>query len=54
MTFPTYDFLNSMANGMVDVDFSPYLQSGVINQEQYNALTQTNKESVAKYNALFG
>lgn len=53
MTFPTYDYLNSLANGMVNVDFTPYLNSGVITQDQFNALTNTNKESVASFNELF-
>lgn len=53
MTFPTYDYLNSLANGMVNIDFTPYLNSGVITQDQFNALTNTNKESVASFNELF-
>ena len=53
MKFPTYDFLLSLANGMVTVDFTPYLSNGLITQDQFNALSQTNKESVASFNALF-
>ena len=40
MQFPTYEFLLSQAQGMVTVDFSPYLNSGVI------TLDETNYESV--------
>lgn len=53
MAFPTYDYLNSLANGMVTIDFTPYLNSGVISQDQFNALTNTNKESVNSFNELF-
>lgn len=53
MQFPSYDYLNSLANGTVNVDFTPYLNLGIINQDQFNALSQTNKESVASFNALF-
>ena len=53
MTFPTYDYLNSLANGMVSIDFTPYLNSGVISQDRFNALTNTNKESVNSFNELF-
>lgn len=53
MNFPTYDFLESMANGMVTVDFGIYLQNGNINEEQYNTLTKINAESVDKYNKMF-
>lgn len=51
--FPTYEFLNSLANGAVNVDFTPYLNLGVITQEQFNALSETNKNSVESFNELF-
>lgn len=53
MTFGSYDFLNSLANGMVPVDFTPYLKSGAITQDQFNALSAANQASVEKFNELF-
>lgn len=51
--FPSYEFLQSLANGMVKVDFTSYLNSGVITKEQFNALTKQNEEAVKKFNELF-
>lgn len=53
MKFPTYDFLLSLANGMVAVDFTPYLNNGSITQDQFNALSQANQKSVESFNELF-
>lgn len=53
MQFPTYDFLLSLANGMVTVDFTPYLNNGAITQDQFNALTEANQKSVESFNELF-
>lgn len=53
MQFPTYEFLLSQAQGMVTVDFSPYLNSGVITRDQFNALQEANQQSVESFNELF-
>lgn len=48
--FPDFEFLKGFAAFQFPVDFKPYLDNGNITQDQYNELTEMNKQAQSPVN----
>lgn len=48
--WPDFEFLKMFAAFEFPVDFTPYLKNGNITQDEFNKLTQLNKQSIPANN----
>lgn len=48
--WPDFDFLKMFAAFEFPVDFTPYLNNGNITQDEFNQLTELNKQSIPANN----
>ncbi|CAI2683336.1 hypothetical protein [Apilactobacillus kunkeei] len=48
--WPDFEFLKMFAAFEFPVDFTPYLKNGNITQDEFNQLTQLNKQSIPANN----